>query len=175
MIGIVGLALAGAAAAANLSATITGFAFAPDPIILSVGDTVTWTNNDPIGHTVTANDGSFTSGTLGLGATFSHTSTSPGTIAYHCAIHAFMAGTLVVQAAATPAASPTPTATPATSNAPTARPSPSRSSRGSELPPATDTSPPPASTDAAAWKVVVVLLAGVMATFLYHGRTIRRP
>jgi plastocyanin len=57
---------------------------------------VTWTNLDGVAHTVTADDGSWGSGTLGQGATYSHVFTSPGTYTYHCAIHPFMTGTVTV-------------------------------------------------------------------------------
>jgi plastocyanin len=45
---------------------------------------------------VTADGGSFGSGTLGGGSTFSHRFGSVGTFAYHCAIHSSMSGTVVV-------------------------------------------------------------------------------
>jgi plastocyanin len=59
---------------------------------------VTWTNLDSMApHTVTADDGSWGSGTLGQGATYSHVFTSPGTYTYHCAVHPYMTGTVVVR------------------------------------------------------------------------------
>jgi plastocyanin len=45
---------------------------------------------------VTADGGSFNSGTLAGGGSFSHRFTTAGTFAYHCAIHASMTGTVVV-------------------------------------------------------------------------------
>jgi plastocyanin len=60
------------------------------------GTTVTWTNQDAMAHTVTADDGSWGSGPLGPGTTYSHVFTSPGTYTYHCAFHPFMTGTVMV-------------------------------------------------------------------------------
>jgi hypothetical protein len=62
-----------------------------------VGDTVTWTNQDGVGHTATA-DG-FDTGTIGGGANASVTFDTAGAFAYHCSIHSQMTGTVVVEAA----------------------------------------------------------------------------
>ena len=75
---------------------IQGFAFGPAAITVKPGTTVTWTQQDEDQHTVTANDGSFTSSPLVTGATYTHTFTAPGTYQYHCSIHPFMHGTVVV-------------------------------------------------------------------------------
>jgi plastocyanin len=83
-------------AARQVSATIQNVAFSPNPISVARGSTVTWTNLDGVAHTVTADDGSWGSGTLGHGATYSHVFTSPGSYTYHCAIHSFMTGTVMV-------------------------------------------------------------------------------
>jgi plastocyanin len=83
-------------AATGSAVSIASFSFQPAALTVTVGTTVTWTNNDSASHTVTADDGSFKSGTLGNGATFSQTFTAPGTFAYHCAIHSSMTGTITV-------------------------------------------------------------------------------
>ncbi len=79
------------------SVTIKDFEFTPASITVSVGATVTWTNDGPSTHTVTADDGSFNSGNLDKGKTFSHTFNTAGTFGYHCSIHPFMTATVVVQ------------------------------------------------------------------------------
>ena len=84
-------------AAAGSAVTVANFSFQPATITVPVGTTVTWTNTDSAGHTVAADDGSFTSGTLGTGAMFGQTFSTAGTFAYHCSIHASMTGTVVVQ------------------------------------------------------------------------------
>ena len=57
---------------------------------------MTWTNDDSIPHTVTADDSSFDSSGLVQGKTFSFTFDKAGTFAYHCSIHTTMTGTVVV-------------------------------------------------------------------------------
>lgn len=81
---------------AAVAVTIENFSFQPAALSVAVGTTVTWTNKDSVGHTVTADDGSFASRTLANGATFSHTFTSASTFSYHCAIHPYMKATITV-------------------------------------------------------------------------------
>ena len=82
--------------AAVAAATIKDFAFHPATLDVAVGTTVTWTNQDGNGHTVTADNGSFDSGTVSGGATFSQVFDTVGTFAYHCKIHSSMHGTITV-------------------------------------------------------------------------------
>lgn len=76
------------------------FSYSPDQVTLVIGvnNTVTWINNDNAPHTVTAYDGSFDSGNVGSGASYTHTFTAPGTYKYYCAYHSWMVGTVVVKA-----------------------------------------------------------------------------
>jgi plastocyanin len=87
---------AAAPAGGGSSVSIAGFAFAPTAITVAAGSTVTWTNSDSTGHTVTADDGTFKSAKLGGGATFSQTFAKAGTFTYHCSIHSSMTGTVTV-------------------------------------------------------------------------------
>lgn len=84
-----------AATAAN-AAVIRGFSFQPGVLKVKVGAKVTWTNGDGVAHTVTADNKSFASDHLQPGSSFSFTFTRPGTYAYHCSIHSFMHGSVVV-------------------------------------------------------------------------------
>ena len=69
-------------------------------VVIGVNNTVTWVNNDDVPHTVTASDGSFNSGNLNAGQSWSHTFTTPGTYTYYCSYHSWMKGTIIVKAAA---------------------------------------------------------------------------
>lgn len=76
---------------------IAGSAFNPRNLSIKVGTKVTWTNKDGVAHTVTSDDGGFTSsGNLGNGATYEYTFNAVGTYPYHCAIHPSMTGTITV-------------------------------------------------------------------------------
>jgi plastocyanin len=75
---------------------IADFSFTPPSSSVTSGTAVIWTNAGPSNHTVTANDGSFDSGTIQVNGKFSFTPTKPGSYAYHCTIHPTMQGTLVV-------------------------------------------------------------------------------
>jgi len=77
--------------------SIAGFAFNPKTLTIKVGTKVIWTNDDPSIHTVTADNGAFSSSALPPGATFSFTFTKAGTYIYHCKIHAAMKATIIVQ------------------------------------------------------------------------------
>ena len=80
----------------TVAASIVDFVFAPANLTVPQGSTVRWTNADSAAHTVTEDGGAFGSPTLGDGDTFRHTFTTPGTFAYHCAIHPSMTGTVTV-------------------------------------------------------------------------------
>lgn len=79
-------------------------AYDPNPIEIEVGNTVTWTNNDEVSHTVTSvfeNNGRsqntrFDSGLMYGGGTFEHTFNTEGEFSYYCTIHPNMIGTVNV-------------------------------------------------------------------------------
>jgi len=65
-------------------------------LTVTVGTKVTVTNDDKVVHTWTADGGAFNSGMLQPGASFSFTFMTTGSYGYHCLIHTFMTGTVVV-------------------------------------------------------------------------------
>ncbi len=80
-----------------------GLTFQPATIRVTVGvnNTIVWTNGDSVVHTVTSTSvpsgaTAFDSGNVNAGKSFSVTLTVPGTYQYHCAIHSWMTGTIVV-------------------------------------------------------------------------------
>lgn len=75
--------------------TIEGMAFSPASLTVKAGTTVTWTNNDNMPHTVTADNNSFTSKTLNKGDTYTHQFSAAGTYPYHCEVHPAMKATVV--------------------------------------------------------------------------------
>jgi len=77
---------------------IADMAFSPSTLTISVGDTVTWTNNDSVAHTVVSTDnGPLNSGNLNKSASYSYTFTQAGTYTYKCSYHPSMTGTITVQ------------------------------------------------------------------------------
>jgi plastocyanin len=73
------------------------YSFLPPTATIRTGTTITWSNEDEAVHTVTAADGSFDSGRMPIGATFSMSFANPGTVEYVCSIHPAMRGTLTVE------------------------------------------------------------------------------
>jgi plastocyanin len=57
---------------------------------------VTWTNNDNVTHTVTADDNSFNSGDITAGHSYTKTFSVQGTFPYHCIYHSMMKATVIV-------------------------------------------------------------------------------
>lgn len=94
-------AAAKAVASASQSVTIQNFAFGPATVTVNVGDTVSWTNQDDVGHTATADGGEFDTGILSQGQSGSATFDTAGTFTYFCQPHPNMKGTVVVQGAST--------------------------------------------------------------------------
>jgi plastocyanin len=76
---------------------IKAFRFSEPSLTVPVGTTVTWVNQDQDAHTVTADDGRFTSAGLDHGEQFSYQFTAAGTYAYHCALHPHMTARIVVK------------------------------------------------------------------------------
>lgn len=77
--------------------TIHNFAFHPKVLIVKKGTTVTWRNMDHVVHTVTSNKGIFKSGHIHPGASYKFMFNKKGVYYYHCSIHPFMRGVIVVR------------------------------------------------------------------------------
>jgi LPXTG-motif cell wall-anchored protein len=90
-----------AVASASTAVTIKDFDFTPGSVTINVGDTVTWTNNGPTGHSATSTSGEFDTGIMDAGNSGSHTFDTAGSFSYICTPHPYMKGTVVVQAAST--------------------------------------------------------------------------
>lgn len=89
------VAAAGATGAATV--TIKNFAFTPDSVTASVGDTIVWTNNDSLAHTATVNS-ACTTAPLSSGTSAGLVFSAAGTYPYVCNIHpTLMKGTIVIR------------------------------------------------------------------------------
>lgn len=76
---------------------IDQMAFSPEVVKVKAGTEVVWKNNDASIHTVTADDGSFSSPPLDQGGVFKKMFTKTGTYSYTCEMHPFMSGKIVVE------------------------------------------------------------------------------
>jgi amicyanin len=78
-----------------------GLNYAPASVNVAKGGKVTWTNNDPVPHTVTSTSvpsgaSNFDSGNMNANATYTVTFTVDGTYQYKCSYHPWMHGTVIV-------------------------------------------------------------------------------
>jgi plastocyanin len=100
--------LAGLHAAAGQSATeasasraatekIANFEFQPTPLHVSAGTKVVFANRSGVSHTATQNGRGFDTGVIKPGKTASVTLKRAGTYVFHCEIHPFMHGKIVVE------------------------------------------------------------------------------
>ena len=80
----------------------TNQCYIPAEVTISVGETVTWSNDDTAAHTVTSGlategpDGNFDSSLFMAGTTYEHTFDAPGEYDYFCMVHPWMTGKVTV-------------------------------------------------------------------------------
>jgi plastocyanin len=97
---------------------IENYAYNPADITVPAGTTVTWVNQDSVGHTVTEGDpnspktanlrvfdssGEALTGKvalIGAGQSWSYTFTTPGAYEYYCIVHPYMIGHITVTSVA---------------------------------------------------------------------------
>jgi plastocyanin len=115
----------GAARADDHTDEIRGLAFNPDQITVRAGDSVTWVNRDSDRHHLQGEG--FESKDLANGNTFSVEFTEPAQIAYHCTIHTYMEGRVVVL-------NPDGSVPPSTAGEPEAPPAPSTTTSSTRPP-----------------------------------------
>jgi plastocyanin len=113
--GIVGFAST-ASHAATVDVSIDDFEFSPATVSAAPGDTIRFTNNGSAVHHVVAADGSFDSGALGPGNSFS-VIIGDRPVPFSCARHENMTGTIALQIIGTSTTAPPVTAA-ATTTAP---------------------------------------------------------
>jgi plastocyanin len=181
------LVLHGTGAITSVTATdtavvISDYSFSPDPVTVTAGSVVTWTNSASQDHTVTSDSGAtLASGPLGAGDSYGNLFDTPGTYSYHCEIHPTrMKGTIIVKAAAatsTPIGSVAPTPPPGTlpPDFKTPIPTPEASARPTASPlPASggDGTSSGSSTPLLVGLVLVLLIVGIV---LYAAWRRQRP
>ncbi len=78
-------------------ARVADFLFRPARLEVAAGTTVVWANGGQLTHTVSAEDGSFESGSIDPGGRRAITFDRPGRFPFHCTPHPFMKGVIVVR------------------------------------------------------------------------------
>jgi plastocyanin len=72
-------------------------AFVPNPVNVSQGGVITWSNTDSTTHDMVSDTGVWDSGRIAPNGNFNFTFAAKGSYPYHCSIHPSMTGTIVVQ------------------------------------------------------------------------------
>jgi plastocyanin len=90
--------MATADAATDTQVVIDNFTFAPTPLKVKAGTTVTWVNHDDIPHSVVCIDLKMKSHPLDTDDTFAYKFDQAGTYDYMCGLHPHMHGQIVVEA-----------------------------------------------------------------------------
>lgn len=85
----------GATASRAAGVSIVSFSYKPATLRVAKGTRVTFANNSNTAHTATR-AGSFTTGRIKPGRSVAIKFAQKGTFAYHCTIHPFMHGKIVV-------------------------------------------------------------------------------
>jgi plastocyanin len=108
-LGTVALALGGATASAQMghgghdmdrgpaaTVSMSTSAYAPTGLDVLVGDTVRWSNDSVRAHTVSADDGAWSSARMVASDRFSRRFDDTGSVPYYCKLHVFMRGVVNV-------------------------------------------------------------------------------
>jgi len=83
-----------------LVVNIQNMQFVKNSMTVAQGAKVAWVNKDNVSHTITSDDGKFTSSTtLDPGQVYIFTFNNLGTFTYHCSLHPTMKGTIIVKPA----------------------------------------------------------------------------
>jgi plastocyanin len=72
-------------------------AYSPAEIDVLVGDTVRWSNDSVRAHTVSADDGTWSSAHIAIDDAYSHRFDDAGSVPYYCKLHVFMRGVVNVR------------------------------------------------------------------------------
>jgi plastocyanin len=85
-------------AAAEAQVVIDNFTFAPTPLVVKVGSSVTWVNHDDIPHSIVCAVLKMKSHPLDIDESFAFKFRQAGTYDYSCGLHPHMHGRVTVRA-----------------------------------------------------------------------------
>jgi len=96
---VLAVALSAHATPAPITIKIDNFTFSPPTLVIPVGTTVTWVNEDDVPHTAVADDHqTFRSKPMDTDDKYSFTFATPGVYPYFCSIHPHMTAKIIVKA-----------------------------------------------------------------------------
>jgi plastocyanin len=91
-------AAAAPSGAGQQGVSIRNFTFEPRTITVKTGARITVSNRDSTAHTASSDDGSsFETGSIAPGSSRTITLKRTGRVTYHCSIHPFMHGAIIVR------------------------------------------------------------------------------
>jgi plastocyanin len=76
---------------------IRNSAFNPIEMTIAKGENIIWMNEDSASHQIASDTNLFSGNSISKGQNYSFTFKDTGTFPYHCAIHPFMKGTIIVK------------------------------------------------------------------------------
>lgn len=79
------------------SVTIESMVFSPNDFKIKLGETIEWTNQDLVPHTVTSETGAFDSQTIAPGAKWTYKPLKAGVFKYKCSFHPTMSARFTVE------------------------------------------------------------------------------
>lgn len=85
----------------QVTVDMINFLYDPEPVNITTGTILTWTDQDTARHSATDDNGAFDTQLIGKGQSASIQFNYPGTYTYTCVIHPFMHGTINVLDSAT--------------------------------------------------------------------------
>lgn len=100
LLALAGTAIPSTPSPKTVQVSIHLYKFTPATVTVHPGDTVEWTNDDTVDHTVTATGAgtpAFDSRNLKHGQVFKYVAKTKGTYSYICTIHPYMKGQVIVR------------------------------------------------------------------------------
>ena len=76
---------------------IKDYSFEPETMTITRGDSITWTNQDNVAHTVAATNNSFSTGSIYQGGQGSFTFSKPGEYTYYSTTYPNVRGKVIVE------------------------------------------------------------------------------
>ena len=87
----------GSGEAGEVEVVIRDYTYVPDEVVIKVGESVTWINEDSVRHNAAADDNAFEGPLLSQGESYTYTFDVAGEYPYHCTPHPYMKAVVIVE------------------------------------------------------------------------------